>query len=49
MGILPPIFKLTPEQALYHFLSGYSSKIDELDQNGCIMPPQLQFNQCFGE
>jgi phosphoenolpyruvate carboxykinase (ATP) len=48
-GVLPPIAKLTPEQALYHYLSGYTCKINEKDKNNCIKAPQIKFESCFGE
>jgi phosphoenolpyruvate carboxykinase (ATP) len=46
-GVLPPISKLTTTQAIYHFLSGYSSRIG-CAENG-IMAPTATFSACFGE
>jgi len=46
-GVLPPIARLTPEQALYHFISGYTAKVSstELDMN---KEPTITFSACFG-
>lgn len=46
-GVLPPIAKLTPEQAMYHFISGYTSKVSgtEIDMN---KEPEITFSACFG-
>lgn len=46
-GVLPPISKLTEAQAMYHFLSGYTSKIAGTEQG--IKEPQASFSSCFGE
>ena len=46
-GILPPISKLTPEQAMYHFISGYTAKVAGTETD--IKEPQLTFSACFGE
>lgn len=46
-GVLPPVAKLTPEQASYHFLSGYTSKIAGTESG--ITEPQATFSACFGE
>jgi len=46
-GVLPPIAKLTPEQAQYHFISGYTSKIAGTEI-GLGIEPQLTFSACFG-
>lgn len=46
-GVFPPISKLKPEQAIYHFLSGYSAKIAGTE-NG-ITEPTAIFSACFGE
>ncbi len=45
-GVLPPIAKLTPEQAMYHFLSGYTAKVAGTEQG--ITEPQAAFSACFG-
>jgi phosphoenolpyruvate carboxykinase (ATP) len=44
---LPPVSKLTPEQAIYHFYSGYTSKIAGTEQG--IKEPTPTFSACFGE
>lgn len=46
-GVLPPVSKLTEDQAMYHFLSGYTSKIAGTEQG--IKEPQASFSSCFGE
>ncbi len=46
-GVLPPISKLTPAQAMYHFISGYTSKIAGTEEG--IIDPQATFSACFGE
>jgi phosphoenolpyruvate carboxykinase (ATP) len=46
-GILPPIAKLTAEQAMYHFLSGYTAKIAGTER-GLSDEPQATFSTCFG-
>ena len=46
-GILPPIAKLTTEQAMYHFLNGYTAKIAGTERG--IKEPQATFSACFGE
>ena len=46
LGVLPAVSRLTPEQAMYYFLNGYSSQPDEVDS---ISPhPQPAFSPCFG-
>ncbi len=45
-GVLPPISRLTPEQAMYHFISGYTAKIAGTEAG--ITEPQATFSACFG-
>ena len=45
-GVLPPIAKLTPEQAMYYFLSGYTSKLAGTERG--IVEPEATFSTCFG-
>ncbi len=46
-GVMPPISKLTKEAAMYHFLSGYTSKIAGTERG--ITEPKATFSACFGE
>ena len=46
-GVLPPISKLTKEQAMYHFMSGYTSKLAGTERG--IKEPQATFSSCFGQ
>ncbi len=46
-GVLPPISRLTPEQAMYHFISGYTSKLAGTEMG--ITEPTTTFSACFGE
>jgi len=46
-GILPPVSKLTPDQAMYYFLSGYTAKVAGTERG--ITEPTATFSACFGE
>lgn len=46
-GVMPPIARLTPEQAIYHFISGYTSKIAGTEL-GLGIEPEITFSACFG-
>jgi len=45
-GVIPPISKLTRDQAMYHFLSGYTSKMAGTERG--VTTPQTEFSTCFG-
>jgi phosphoenolpyruvate carboxykinase (ATP) len=45
-GILPPIAKLTPDQAMYHFLSGYTARVAGTEIG--VKEPEATFSTCFG-
>jgi phosphoenolpyruvate carboxykinase (ATP) len=45
-GVLPPVAKLTPEQAMYYFLSGYTAKLAGTERG--VTEPQATFSACFG-
>ena len=46
-GVLPPIARLSPAQAMYYFLSGYTAKVAGTERG--IKEPQATFSACFGE
>lgn len=46
-GIMPPVSKLTKEQAMYYFMSGYTSKVAGTERG--ITEPKAAFSACFGE
>lgn len=46
-GVLPPVSKLTPEQVMYHFISGYTSKMAGTEQG--VTEPESTFSACFGQ
>jgi phosphoenolpyruvate carboxykinase (ATP) len=45
-GVMPPIAKLTPDQAIYHFLSGYTAKVAGTEKG--LVGVQPEFSTCFG-
>ena len=46
-GVMPPIARLTPDQALYHFISGYTAKVGGTEI-GLGEEPEITFSACFG-
>ena len=45
-GVMPPISRLTPEQAMYHFISGYTAKVAGTEDG--VKDPEATFSACFG-
>lgn len=46
-GVLPPVSVLTPEQTMYHFISGYTAKVAGTEQG--VKEPMATFSACYGE
>merc|ERR1719321_2402659 len=46
-GVLPPVSKLTPEQVIYHFISGFTSKMAGTEEG--VTKPVAAFSSCYGE
>lgn len=46
-GVMPPIAKLTPDQAMYHFMAGYTAKVAGTERG--VTEPQATFSACFGQ